>query len=154
MSLGPKLQGSASLPQGYAVAPKPSQEHNAILLQSAGRPAMQTRAKIFDDLAKVAGGAASTLSGLKGEIESLARQQIERVLANIDVVPRDEFDAVQAMAAKARSEQEALEKRVHALEKKLGLKAPAKTQPKAKPKAKAKSKPKTKAAAGKTKPKK
>ena len=109
---------------------------------------MQTRAKIFDDLAKVAGGAASTLSGLKGEVESLVRQQVERFLLNVDMVPRDEFDAVQAMAAKARAGQEALEKRVRELEKKLGIKAQA--NPKAKPKTKAKAKP----GAKKTKPKK
>ena len=101
---------------------------------------MQTRAKIFDALAKVAGGAASTLSGIKGEVESLVRQQIERILIDADMVPRDEFDAVKAMAAKARSEQETLEKRVRDLEKKLGVKAPAK--PKARPKAKAKVKAK------------
>ena len=101
---------------------------------------MQTRAKIFDDLAKVAGGAASTLSGIKGEVKSLVRQQIERILIDADMVPRDEFDAVKAMAAKARSEQETLEKRVRDLEKKLGVKAPAK--PKARPKAKAKVKAK------------
>jgi BMFP domain-containing protein YqiC len=113
---------------------------------------MQTRAKIFDDLAKVAGGAASTLSGLKGEVESLVRQQVERFLLNVDMVPRDEFDAVQAMAAKARAGQEALETRVRELEKKLGIKAQAKSQanPKAKPKTKAKAKPGAKI----TKPKK
>ena len=113
---------------------------------------MQTRAKIFDDLAKVAGGAASTLSGLKGEVESLVRQQVERFLLNVDMVPRDEFDAVQAMAAKARAGQEALETRVRELEKKLGIKAQAKSQanPNAKPKTKAKPKP----GAKKTKPKK
>jgi len=105
---------------------------------------MQTRAKIFDDLAKVAGGAASTLSGIKGEIESLVRQQIERILVDADMVPRDEFDAVKAMAAKARSEQKILEKQVRDLGKKLGAKAPAK------PKAKVKAKPKAK----KAKPKK
>ncbi|MBL4690255.1 MAG: accessory factor UbiK family protein [Rhodospirillales bacterium] len=113
---------------------------------------MQTRAKIFDDLAKVAGGAVSTLSGLKGEVENLVRQQVERFLLNVDMVPRDEFDAVQAMAAKARAGQEALETRVRELEKKLGIKAQAKSQanPKAKPKTKAKVKP----GAKKTKPKK
>ncbi len=102
---------------------------------------MQTRGRIFDDFAKVAGGAASTLSGVKAEIEGLARQQIERLLVNADLVPRDEFDAVKAVAAKARSEQEALEKRVRVLEKKLGLKPPAPAKTKAKPKARAKAKP-------------
>ena len=77
---------------------------------------MQTRGRFFDDFAKVAGGAASTLSGVKAEIEGLARQQIERLLVNADLVPRDEFDAVKEMAAKARSEQEALQLRVEQLE--------------------------------------
>ncbi len=107
---------------------------------------MQTRSRIFDDLAKVAGGAVSTLGGIKAEIEVLVRQQIERLLLNADMVPRDEFDAVKAVAAKARSEQEKLEKRVRALEKKLGVKAPAKA--KAKPKAKAKAGKKAPAKAG------
>ena len=94
---------------------------------------MQTRSRIFDDLAKVAGGAVSTLGGIKAEIEVLVRQQIERLLLDADMVPRDEFDAVKAVAAKARSEQERLEKRVRALEKKLGVKAPSrKTRPQAK----------------------
>jgi len=105
---------------------------------------MQTRSRIFDDLAKVAGGAVSTLGGIKAEIEVLVRQQIERLLVDADMVPRDEFDAVKAVAAKARSEQERLEKRVLALEKKLGLRAPAK---KAKPQAKPKAKPKVKSGA-------
>ena len=106
---------------------------------------MQTRSRIFDDLAKVAGGAVSTLSGIKAEIEVLARQQIERLLVEVDMVPRDEFDAVKAMAAKARGEQEKLEKRIGELEARLGVKAPARPQSragKAKPAAK-----KTKAAA-------
>ena len=102
---------------------------------------MQTRGRIFDDLAKVAGGAVSTLSGVKAEIEGLARQQIERLLVNADLVPRDEFDAVKAVAAKARSEQEALEIRVRTLEKKLGLKPAASTKPKVRVKARVKAKP-------------
>jgi BMFP domain-containing protein YqiC len=101
---------------------------------------MQTRSRIFDDLAKVAGGAVSTLGGIKAEIEVLVRQQIERLLLNADMVPRDEFDAVKAVAAKARSEQEKLEIRVQALEKKLGVKAPAR---KAKPQARPQARPKT-----------
>ena len=117
---------------------------------------MQTRSRIFDDLAKVAGGAVSTLSGIKAEIEVLVRQQIERLLVEVDMVPRDEFDAVKAMAAKARSEQEKLEKRILELEARLGVKAPArphsrtgKAKPaakKAKAAAKSKSRPARKAA--------
>ena len=80
---------------------------------------MQTRNRIFDDLARVANGAASTLAGLKAEIEASIRQRVERLLADMDTVPREEFEAVKAMAAKARSEQEKLEKRVQALEAEL-----------------------------------
>ena len=103
---------------------------------------MQTRSRIFDDLAKVAGGAVSTLSGIRDEIEALVRQQIERFLVEVDMVPRDEFDAVKTMAANARAEQEVLAKRVQALEKKFGLKTPRKASAKkpAPPKAKRKAK--------------
>lgn len=77
---------------------------------------MQTKNRIFDDMAKVASGAASTLTGVRDEVDGLIRQQIERVMADMNMVPRDEFDAVKAMAAKARSENEALEARVAELE--------------------------------------
>ncbi len=113
---------------------------------------MQTRSRIFNDLAKVAGGAVSTLGGIKAEIEVLVRQQIERLLLDADMVPRDEFDAVKAVAAKARSEQEKLEKRVRALEKKIGVKAPSrKAQAKSPAKPPAKSKTASKKPAAKAK---
>ena len=79
---------------------------------------MQTRNRVLDDIAKVAGGAASVLAGVKEEIEALARARAERLLAAMDLVTRDEFEAVRAMAAKARAEQEKLEKRIAALEAK------------------------------------
>lgn len=77
---------------------------------------MATRNRMFDDAARVAGGALGTLAGLKREIEAMARQQVERLLAGLDLVTRDEFEAVKAMAAKAREEQEALAVRLAALE--------------------------------------
>jgi len=101
---------------------------------------LQTRAKIFDDIAKVTSGAVSTLSGLKGEVENLVREQIERILINADMVPRDEFDVVKAMAVKARSKQEGIENRIQELEKKLKpqvskkAKLPKKSVPKVKEK--------------------
>ncbi len=70
---------------------------------------MQSRNRLFDDAAKLAGGAIGTLAGMRREIEALVRQQIERFMAGMDLVTRDEFDAVKAMAARAREEQEALE---------------------------------------------
>ncbi len=80
---------------------------------------MQTKNRMFDDFAKVANGAVSTLVGIKAEMEALVRQQMERFLLDMDLVPRDEFDAVKAVAAKARAEQEKLEKRVAQLEARL-----------------------------------
>lgn len=80
---------------------------------------MQSKNRIFDDVAKVASGAVSTLTGVREEIDGLIRQQIERVMVEMDVVPREEFDAVKAMAAKARAEQDALNVRIAALEEAL-----------------------------------
>lgn len=77
---------------------------------------MQTSNRFLDDLAKVASGAASTVVGIKNEIEAIARQQVERLVAEFDLVRRDEFEAVSALAANARAEQERLEQRVAALE--------------------------------------
>lgn len=78
---------------------------------------MQTQNRLFDDLARVAGGALGALTGLRDEIELLVRQRMERALADMDLVPRDEFDAVKAMAAEARAENERLAKRIAELEK-------------------------------------
>ncbi|HTH15494.1 MAG TPA: accessory factor UbiK family protein [Magnetospirillum sp.] len=80
---------------------------------------MQTQNPFFDDLARMAGGALGALSGLKAEVEALVRQQFERFMAGADMVPRDEFEAVRALAIKARTEQEELAERVAALEAKL-----------------------------------
>jgi BMFP domain-containing protein YqiC len=77
---------------------------------------MQSQNRFFDDLARVAAGAMGTLSGVRSEVESRLREQLERVLAGMDLVTRDEFEAVKAMAAKARAEQEDLAKRLAELE--------------------------------------
>jgi len=80
---------------------------------------MQTRNRMLDDLAKVATSALGVAGGLKDEVEGRLRQQFERILADMDLVTREEFEVVQAMAAKAREEQEALAERLAALEKEL-----------------------------------
>ena len=80
---------------------------------------MQSQNRFFDDLARVAAGALGTLSGVKTEVETRLREQLEKVLAGMDLVSRDEFEAVKAMAAKARSEQEDLGKRLVELESKV-----------------------------------
>ncbi len=77
---------------------------------------MQTQSRLLDDLARVAGGVLSMLAGIKGEIEVLLRQQVERLLGDMELVNREEFEAVKAMAAKARAEQEALVARIQKLE--------------------------------------
>jgi BMFP domain-containing protein YqiC len=80
---------------------------------------MQTQNRILDDLAKMASGAMSGLSGLRHEIEMRGREQVERILARMDLVKREEFEAVKAMAAKAREEQEKLAEKLAELEKQL-----------------------------------
>lgn len=77
---------------------------------------MQVDNKLLDDLARVASGALGALSTLREEAEAQMRQQFERVLSRMDMVTREEHEAVQAMAAKAREGQEALADRVTALE--------------------------------------
>ena len=78
---------------------------------------MQSQKRIFDDIAKVAGGALGALGSLKQEIETLVFQRVERFIADRDLVSREEFEAVKAMAAKARAEQEILIARIEKLEK-------------------------------------
>ncbi|MBV9862534.1 MAG: accessory factor UbiK family protein [Alphaproteobacteria bacterium] len=80
---------------------------------------MQSQSRFFDDFGRVAAGALSTLSGVRSEIEGRLRDQLERVLAGMDLVSREEFEAVKEMAAKARSEQDVLQQRVAVLEARL-----------------------------------
>ncbi|MEM6665084.1 MAG: accessory factor UbiK family protein [Pseudomonadota bacterium] len=80
----------------------------------------QTRGRIFDDMARVMTDAAGVANGVRREAESVMRTQAERILQDLDVVSRDEFEAVKAMAQKARTENEALEARIAALEAKIG----------------------------------
>jgi BMFP domain-containing protein YqiC len=97
---------------------------------------MQVDNRLLDDLARVAGGAFGALSGVRGEVEARLKHQFERILSEMDMVSREEFDAVKAMAVKARTEQEALEKRVAAMEAALaGQKPKAKPKPSRKAKA-------------------
>jgi BMFP domain-containing protein YqiC len=90
---------------------------------------MQSQSRFFDDLARVAAGAVGTLSGVRSEVESRLRDQLERVLAGMDLVTREEFEAVKAMAAKARAEQEDLTRRVADLEKRIAALAAGATPP-------------------------
>ncbi len=80
---------------------------------------MQTTGKFFDDFAKMAGGAMGALGGVKEEAEAAIRQRLERILSDMDVVPRDEFDAMADVARRARQEQETLSAKVAELESRL-----------------------------------
>ncbi|MDD2704240.1 MAG: accessory factor UbiK family protein [Acidocella sp.] len=77
---------------------------------------MTERPKFFDDLAGVAGGAISALAGLREEVSSLVRARVEEGLRRMDLVRREEFEAMAELARRAKTEVEALEKRVAALE--------------------------------------
>ena len=115
---------------------------------------MQKENKIFDDLAKVVNGVAGTVAGMGREAQDNMREKTKEFVSGMDFVSREEFDAVKEMAAKARSEVDALTKRLEALEGKspAKTKTAAKAKSSAKPTAK-KAAPKKKAPAKKAAPK-
>lgn len=80
----------------------------------------QTNNRILDELARVMTDAAGAAQGFKREAEGVFRNRAERVLRDLDVVQREEFEAVQAMAERARIENDRLEARIAALEQRLG----------------------------------
>jgi BMFP domain-containing protein YqiC len=76
----------------------------------------QTNNRMFDELGKLMTDAMGAAQGAQREVETLMKAQAERMLSGMDLVKRDEFDAVKAMAAKAREENDRLEARIAALE--------------------------------------
>ncbi len=79
----------------------------------------QTNNRFLDEFAKMMTDAAGAADGLKREVDTLMRTQGERFLRNMDVVQREEFEAVKAMAEKARTENERLEARIATLEEQI-----------------------------------
>jgi len=79
---------------------------------------MQSENRLFDDFVKMVNGMAGTFAGMGREAESSAREKFKEWMGGADFVGRDEFEAVKAMAAAARDENEALEARIAALEAK------------------------------------
>lgn len=77
---------------------------------------MQKDNKFFDDLARMASGAAGGLLEMKREVEAMVTLQVEKLLQRMNLVTREEFDTVQAMLVKSREEQEEIKKRLAALE--------------------------------------
>ena len=80
---------------------------------------MQTDNPILDGLARLFTDAAGAAQSVRTELDTFMRQRLEHLVAEMDFVPREEFEAVKAMAAKARSENERLEARLAALEARL-----------------------------------
>ena len=94
----------------------------------------QTTGRFFDELGKLLTDAAGAADGVRKEVETVVRAQAERVLRDLDVVQREEFEAVKAMAQKAREENDALKHRVALLEAviddfEVGLETPRSNSP-------------------------
>jgi BMFP domain-containing protein YqiC len=90
----------------------------------AGRRAemTQTTSRFFDEMARLMNDAAGVAQGVRREFDTLFRTQAERVLRELDVVQREEFEAAKDMARLAREENEALKARIEALETRLSEK--------------------------------
>jgi len=80
---------------------------------------MSDRPRFFDDLAGVAGGAMSALAGLREELEAVARARIDEAIRRLDLVKREELDAMAEVAANARAGQEAAEAQVRDLQQRV-----------------------------------
>ena len=81
---------------------------------------MQSQNRLFDDLVKVMNGAAGTLAGMTREAQSAMQERARDWIGGLDLVSREEFEAVKAMAAAAREENAALRRRLDALEAAAG----------------------------------
>ena len=79
----------------------------------------QTTGKVFDEIAKLMTDAAGAMQGARGEVDNAMRSKAEKVLRDLDIVQRDEFDAVKAMAVKAREENDELRAQIKTLRDEL-----------------------------------
>lgn len=79
---------------------------------------MEQSKKIFEDMSRIAGGAASLLSGMRQHLQEDIRQRVEEIAARMDLVSREELDQLKETVTKLRKDQTALEKRLAALEPK------------------------------------
>ena len=86
---------------------------------------MQTDNRLLDDMAKAASGALGSLAGLRHEIEMRVQQQLERLLGRMNLVSREEFETMKAVAQAAREQQIKLERRLQEIEGRLGIAAAA-----------------------------
>ena len=101
---------------------------------------MQTENRVFDSLARAFTNAAGAANAFREEVETMVKGKLERLVADMDLVTREDFNAAKAMAVKARAENEKLESRVVELEAKLGIAKKPKPKPRAKKTQKVKAK--------------
>jgi BMFP domain-containing protein YqiC len=90
----------------------------------------QTSNRMFDEMARLMGDAASVAQGVRREAETVFRSQMERFVNELDLIKREEFDVVREMASKAAAENEQLKRRVAELEARLGGEAAPEAAPK------------------------
>jgi BMFP domain-containing protein YqiC len=84
----------------------------------------QTTNRFFDEMARLMNDAAGVAEGVRREVETVMRAQVERILRNMDVATREELEVVKEMAVKARKENERLSAHIVALEKRLENESP------------------------------
>ena len=90
---------------------------------------MQTDNRVLDSMARLFTNAAGAAQAFRSEVELMMKSRLEKMVSDLDLVPREEFDAVKAMAAKARQENERLAARIAALEAKRDSKPAAAAAP-------------------------
>jgi BMFP domain-containing protein YqiC len=90
-------------------------------IRNRSTQAMSDRPRFFDDLAGVAGGAISALAGLREEAEAMMRARLDELIQRLDLVRREELEAVQELAANARTGQEAAETKIADLQTRLAV---------------------------------
>src|ERR1041385_2409705 len=119
---GPDAVRNAAKSRRPALAVPPSRRHSQRVdpFDSPETPMTQTSNRFFDEAARLMNDWAGVAQGVRREFDTLLRSQAERILADLDVVRRDEFEAVKEMARLAREENEALKAKIAALEAKLG----------------------------------
>lgn len=86
---------------------------------------MQINNRILDDLTRVTNSALGTMTGVKGEVDAMIRQQFEKILMNMDLVTREEYDVIHDVAIRASERIDALEAKIADLEKRLDAAEPA-----------------------------
>jgi BMFP domain-containing protein YqiC len=117
-----RLQENHFMTRQDGLEPRVADRH--CVMKFARRPEIrgmtQTNNRFFDEIGRLMNEAAGAAQGVKREVDTVVRNQAEKILRDLDVVKREEFEAVKDMARLAREENEALKARIVALEAKLG----------------------------------